>query len=201
MKQNRNYAKAVWLFLNYLWNRRERERFHEFLVYLGPQQWDATHLFNHLTLPDIHDVKTQLNKRSKGKFRSTCVWGAPWAHQPPSRDGILPPSEPREEPSPSHSILSSRGTRCSKSQGIPWGKGGIKWDKHTLSNWFTDSPFTGFLVNNQVYSLQVQTWYKHACTGKPKSTNCFFFWSFPLFVLSGEAGIQVSLRLYPEMSP
>lgn len=161
-------------------HRREKYRFYEFLVYAGSQQWDATHLLNHFTPPDIREVKTQLNKRFEGKFWSVCTWGAPWAHQPSSQAGLLPPSKAQEEPSPNHSILSLGGTRCSKSKGIPWGKGEkgmIKWDKHTSSNWFTDLPFTGFLVNNQIYSLQVQTWYKHTCTGKPKSTDYFLILS------------------------
>lgn len=182
-------------------HRREKYRFHEFLVYAGSQQWDATHLLNHFTPPDIREVKRQLNKRFEGKFWSVCTWGAPWAHQPSSQAGRLPPSKAQEEPRPNHSILPSGGTRCSKSKGIPWGKGRKGWSNETNTLQVTDL---------QVYHLLDSLWitkyilckFRHDTSTHAQENQSppIIFWSFPLFVLSGEAGIQVSLRLYPEMS-
>ena len=109
--------------------RRDKYRCHCFSLCLGPPLCDATHPLNPLTLPDIREVKIQLNKRFEGKFDHSVCEVLHEPTNPLSQGGVLPPSKPQGEPRPNDSVFSSRGTRCSKSKGIPWGnreKGVIK---------------------------------------------------------------------------
>lgn len=163
MQENRNYTKAVLLFLNYPSNRGEENTdFRIFLpYYLGLQHWDATsrHWWSENTI------------QLKGNF--VCE--------------VLPSWCPKARKSPAPSTPSREG--CSEREGD---KGVSKWDKHTPSSWFTEVPFTGFLVENQVLC----TFRHDTSTPKHNQSPLINLGSFPHLVsFSGAAAIQVSVTL------
>lgn len=179
-------------------HRRQKQRFHEGLVHLGSQQWDATHLPNHLPLLDSLEVKTQLNKRFEGKFWSKCAMCSmspptlfPRWHSPP----IQAPGWTQQL----HPLL--KGTRCSKSKGYPGGKGRKGWANETNTLEVTDLQIH-HLLDSLWITKDILCKFRHDTSthAQENQSPWIVFWSFPFFVLSGEAGIRVSLRLYPEMS-
>lgn len=161
MKENRSHAKALLLFLNCLWNTGEIWISWGVSVFGPPAVRGHTSFTSPYPARCLWSENTTKSKIWRQILVNLCVR---CSMSPPtlSPRWYSPPCpSPRKNPDPNHSILSSRGTRCSKGKRIPWEKGVSKWDKDTWSNWFTGLAFTGLLVNSQVYSLQVQTWHKH----------------------------------------
>lgn len=156
MKENRNYTKAALLFPNYPWNRGKRNTdFRIFFLLAGP----SAAICNRQTPVEWKTIQL------KGKC---CVWGAPPDHHPSSQAGIQTPG--RTQPQPLHAGKEVLGK--------PWWegeKGVSKWDRHTWSNRFTEVPFTGFLVENQVLCM-----FRHdTSTPKQNQSPLINWWSFP----------------------